>query len=70
MTDTEAELVLFNEPAEPRFQAAMAFSDGCQHTTQALQALALVLESYEDPEGAAILRDAALRMAAHEAGRL
>lgn len=61
---------LFNEPAEPRFQAALAYSDGCLHTTQALNALALVLEGYEDHEGAAILRDAALRMATHEAGRL
>lgn len=67
MRDTEAELALFNEPAEPRQQAAMAFSDGCQHTTQALNALALVLASYGDDEGSELLKGFARRMAAHEA---
>lgn len=66
-SDEAAELALFNEPAEPRFQAAMAFADGCKHTTQALNALALVLASYGDDEGSELLKVFARRMAAYEA---
>lgn len=72
LVDLDAtEVALYNEPVPPTLADEVRNTwERCKHTTQTLNALALVLAYYGDDEGSELLKVFARRMAAHEAGQL